>query len=145
LAVAVSAAVIVAVTDPTTGGANGSGAGSGIGPGKAADVSVAGAFGGSTNSASAADFGLSVLFVLSVLSVLVAAVDRAIEGAAMAEIGVIRIAKASRQATRTCSLGGVGSGDNCFTTNLFLESAVLTKWTLGRRESAKSLSNERKD
>lgn len=106
-AVGVSAAVIVAVTEPTTGGAKGSGAGAGIGPGNAAEVSVAGAVGGLTNKSSAADFAFAVLFFLSV-SIFFAAVSRAIEGAATAAMGMIRIEKASSKATKTCSLGSVG-------------------------------------
>src|SRR5712692_5093059 len=91
-AVAVSAAVIVAVTDPTTGGANGSGAGSGFGPGSV-DATVS--LGGLTKISSAEDFALSVL------SVLFATVVRASEGAATAAIGVIRIVNDNRQATNT--------------------------------------------
>src|SRR6266481_8157422 len=104
---------MVAVTAPTAGGAKGSGAGSGFGPGSTAAVS--GATGGLTNNSSAADLGLFVLLVLSVLFALVADA-RAIEDAVTAEIGVMKIAKASRQATRTCSLRDEGSGENCFTT-----------------------------
>ena len=102
----------VAVMSDTANGANGSGAGAAFGPGSAAEVSV----GGLTNRSSADDFALSVL---SVFFVVFASAARAIEGAATAAIGVIRIANDNRQATKTCSLGGDGSRDNCFTTSYF--------------------------
>ncbi len=107
-------AVMTAVTGPA-GGGTGCGAGSGSGPGSDADVSVAGAaVGGLTNSSSAEDFALSVL------SVLLTNVARAIDGAATAAIGMISIANESRQATNTLRLPGVGSRDDCFTVYLFL-------------------------
>jgi hypothetical protein len=52
----------------------------------------------------------------------------------------MKIAKASRQATRTCRVRGEGSGDDCFTTRFISRACGITKVTLGGRESAKSLS-----
>ena len=108
LPVAVSAPVIVAVTGPGTGGANGSGAGSGCGPGSAgAGIAV----GGFTNSSSSVDLALLGL-VASLLAgereLFLTVGLLPIPGAATAAIGVIRIVKESKQATKTLRLPGEG-------------------------------------
>jgi hypothetical protein len=89
-------------------GASGSGAGCGCGPGNA-EAGIA--LGGLTNSSAAADlagsrFFPSLFFTVDAL---------AIEGAATAAIGVIRIVKESKQATKTLRIPGEG-WRNCVTT-----------------------------
>ena len=104
LGVLTSAAVMLAVTaagGSGGGGASGSGAGCGCGPGNAeAGIAV----GGLTNSSSAADlvwsrFFPSLFFTVDAFP---------IEGAATAAMGVIRIVKESKQATKTLRLPGEG-------------------------------------
>lgn len=106
---AVSAAVIVAVTGPSSGGsANGSGAGSGFGPGNAA----AGiAVGGLTNNSSADDLTLlasGALRLAGEREPFLTVGLLPIPGAAIAAMGVIRIVNESRQATKTLRLPGEG-------------------------------------
>jgi hypothetical protein len=95
------------------GGASGSGAGCGCGPGNAeAGIAV----GGLTNSSSAADLAWSRFFPSLFFTVDAVA----IEGAATAAIGVIRIVKESKQATNALRLPDERWRD-CFTTMLFIE------------------------